>query len=377
MKKTKLMIAISAAVLIGIVSLLVYRGQNRAASDNVIRIGAILPLTGAVADDGFEAMLGVQYAIEKINESGKTLQVKIEDGKYTPKDSISAIRKLIDEYNVDAVSVYGVVPAEALMPTVRKYRKPLVATAVGAANFPDPQLGIVRMWFPIGRLARLLGEFSLRDLKSPSIALLCINNSYGLEAMDAFKSYYMQRNGIVSGSETFAMDALDLRPQLSKLLEGNPNAFFVSGFGQGYITAINQLREPGFRGAILTDTAIVDPKVRKSIKSTDNIYYTDTCFLDILDTNMEAAEFCSKYKMSTSLDIPSMQSQFSYVAIKLAYSLIKGGLEESLMATYADTILGEVSFNESGEIWLPIIIRYMHEGGVCETVDNELWEEIK
>ena len=377
MKKNKLLIAIGTVVLIGIVSLLIYKAQNKSASDGVLRIGAILPLTGPVADDGQEAMRGVKIAGEMIkSKSEAPVDVLIEDGKYSPKESIAAFRKLSSQSNVGAMVAYGVVPVEVMMPIIKGSGMPLLATAVGAKDFPSRNDGFIRVWFPIGRISRLMSEYANTALNTPKIALFCIDNSYGLEAMDAFASAYKNQGGIVVAKETFSMDDMDVKSQLVKSLKSSPNVFFISGFGQGYISAINQLRELGFMGVILTDTAIVDPKVRKSVKNVSNIYFVDSCFSDICDSTPEAMEFKQKYMNMTSQQEPSMQALFSYEAIMLGHDMLKNGIE-AVMCGRHNSILGEISFGDKGEIVLPLIIRRFTNEGNIELVNNKAWMSIR
>ena len=374
-KKKKLLIGIGIVALLGIALIGIYRNLQQETNDNVIRIGAILPLSGPVSEDGLETLVGIRIAEESLNVSeGKKVKILIEDGKYSPKDSISALRALQDgALGVDAIIAYGVVPVEAMSPIIKKTDKPLIATAVGAKDFPDKSNGMIRMWFPIGRIARLMAEFSFKRLKQTRIATLVINNSYGMEAEDAFSAHYKSLGGIVGGAETFDMDTKDLRSQLTRLLKQNPDAVFISGFGQGYISAINQLKELGFSGVVLTDTAIVDPKVRKGIKNISNIYYVDTCYYENMNVSTEAIKFRQEYTEKTAFDMPSMQAQFSYEAVVLAKMIAEFGCDKTL-SNEIDTIIGKIKFDENGEVILPIVIRKFTDSGETELVDEDLWK---
>lgn len=378
MKNKALWIGIGIVVIICIIMLGANQKSKIKKNEDIIYVGAILPLTGAVSEDGQEALVGVKIAEEILNsKDGKRYKVLMEDGKYLPKDSISALQTLLGKNpDISAIIAYGVVPVEAMVPVIKEIKKPLLATAVGAKDFPNKNNHLIRVWFPIGRIARLMGEFSFNVLENKKVATFGINNSYGLEAVNSFAELFESLGGKIVGTGTFDMDSKDTRPQLIKMLNQKPDAFFVSGFGQGYISALNQLRELGFSGVILTDTAIVDPIVRKSIKSTFDIYFADTCFNDMIDSNFEAREFKKKYKEKTSLDSPSMQAQFTYEAAILSKMISELG-SDAVLSQPIDSIIGKIAFDENGEIILPIIIRRFVNSNRMEVIDDKLWESVR
>lgn len=71
-----------------------------------IRIGAVLPLTGSLAPYGQWAQNGLELARDELNRtrgtSGQRIAILIEDSISSPKDAVSAFRKLI---TVDRVPV--------------------------------------------------------------------------------------------------------------------------------------------------------------------------------------------------------------------------------------------------------------------------------
>ena len=105
MKRNKLLIVIGIVVLIGIVSSLAYKSQNTSASDDAIRIGAILPLTDSYADMGMWLRAGIELAIEDINASQRKTRMILytEDCVGKPGVAITQYHKLKGACNVDCV----------------------------------------------------------------------------------------------------------------------------------------------------------------------------------------------------------------------------------------------------------------------------------
>jgi hypothetical protein len=94
---------------------------------------------------------------------------------------------------------------------------------------------------------------------------------------------------------------------------------FVTGFGQGLITAINRRPDAGWRGTIFTDTAVIDPRVKKNLASLDSIVFLGNAFDEERAKGCAAADFAAKYRNlsgSVTDEVPP-QAPFAYTAAKL------------------------------------------------------------
>ncbi len=134
MKKNKLLIAIGAIVLVGIVSLLIYRAQNANMSGN-IRIGAILPLTGNSASTGQSVRDALQLAVNDINaeDSSYKYYLEAQDSKEEVKTASFAMRHIM--LTGKPQLIYAAISAIALQ--VQKETEPngvILFAPVGAEN---------------------------------------------------------------------------------------------------------------------------------------------------------------------------------------------------------------------------------------------------
>ena len=84
--------------------------EESAQEDGVIRMGAVLPLSGASAESGIACQQGLELAVAEINDNGgitmngETYQIELicEDDTGSPDQSVSVATKLIE---MDGVSV--------------------------------------------------------------------------------------------------------------------------------------------------------------------------------------------------------------------------------------------------------------------------------
>ena len=130
-----------------------------------------------------------------------------------------------------------------------------------------------------------------------------------LESEKGFRAAFEKAGGQIVATESFPFLASDLRPQVAKLLEARPDGIFVTGFGQGLITAINQLREGGWKGTICTDTAVVDPRVKKNLAALSDIVFVGNAFDEERAKGGVAADFAAKYRKLTGSDSDEVPPQ--------------------------------------------------------------------
>ena len=98
-----------------------------------------------------------------------------------------------------------------------------------------------------------------------TVAILKIKNTYGDDMAKTFSDEFEKLGGKIVITESYAMDSLDVRAQIAKILNKQPKAIFIVGSGTGYIAAFNQLKENKYNGIVLTESAIMDSEVYSHI----------------------------------------------------------------------------------------------------------------
>jgi branched-chain amino acid transport system substrate-binding protein len=94
-------------------------------STEKVKVGVILPLSGALAEYGVAYKNGIMLASEQSKNSN--VEYVFEDSDYDAKKSISAYNKLVDVDKVDVLMSWGGVPTEAVYPLLKDKRIPFLA----------------------------------------------------------------------------------------------------------------------------------------------------------------------------------------------------------------------------------------------------------
>ena len=351
-----------------------------------VKIGAVLPLSGVVASDGEAALRGLQIAEADLNASGNLpFRVKIEprDGKFEPRESLNAFNLLLSQ-KVAGMLLIGDNTCQMTKMQVAKREIPTIASMVVTERSVKGNGWMFRCWPPIATSSRMMARHMRTAGAVARAAVFRIDAVYGLESEKGFRTAFEKEGGQVAVTESFPFLASDLRPQVAKLLEAHPDGIFVTGFGQGLITAINQLREGGWKGTIYTDTAVVDPRVKKNLASLAGIVFVGNAFDEERAKGGAAADFAAKYRKisgSDSDEVPP-QAPFAYVAAQiLVHGLVSArGSKPAVVKSIADvkdlaSVLGPVSYDGDREIVLPLFVKTFGPDGRNVLIDDKLWQK--
>ena len=350
-----------------------------------VKIGVVLPMSGAVASDGEAALRGLQIAEADVNRRGDLpFRVRIlpKDGKFEPRESLNAFNLLVSQ-DVAGMILVGDNTCQMTKMQVVKQRIPTIASMVVTAKSVKGNPWMVRCWPPIATSADMMGRYMRVSCGLKRVAVFHIDAMYGLESLKAFGPAFEGDGCRIVATESFPFMTSDLRGRIGKLLQKGPDGIFVTGFAQGLITAINQLREAGWDKPIYTDTAVVDPRVKKNLSSLKRIFFVGNAFDEERQKGGAAADFARKYadlSGDSSGEVPP-QALFAYTAAQLmvrALAEARGDRdrvrEELSGARDFPSVLGPVNYDAEREIVLPIYIKTFGDDGRNKLVDDMLWK---
>ncbi|MBP5534607.1 MAG: ABC transporter substrate-binding protein [Alphaproteobacteria bacterium] len=333
--------------------------------DKVIKIGAVLPMSGALSDDGSMTQKALTEAFNEFNQSSDfKVKLVVEDGKFTAKDSISAFRKLQSD-NINIVFIYGDVPAIAIQPISKEQNLPIYANALktldlGVNFFPDTSY-----------LIDYSSDFVMNDLNAKSASILYLKGIETEFMAKHFEDRLAEKNIPVLRKDSFAIDATDARSLITKILEPNPEVVAIFGWGALYPKLINTLREQGFTGPIITDWNITT--YTNVIGTKHPLYWTDTRF-DFNSDDVELRNFVKRFEKKYQRS-PSSFSMMNYIAAKIIASSIKK-YDYDVQEVYKNilntrdfsSVLGPISIGENNHMRVPLVIKQMQADGTIKII---------
>lgn len=245
------------------------RGKTSSPSSNEtepIVLGATLPLTGDAAAWGKNTQQGIELALEQINASGGVLGRKLEviyvDTQAMAKEGVSAYRKLVTAHKVPAIIDDGVSSVTlAMAPIAEKDKVVILATGATAPSISEAGDFIFRIWNSDAYESEVAAGYAYHDLGHRTAAILYINNNYGKDLEQVFKSEFSKLGGKIVASESFAQSATNMRAQLTQIKAVKPTLLYLVGYPKETAIALKQSRELQPSVQVLGTVAIKDPQL--------------------------------------------------------------------------------------------------------------------
>ena len=260
--------------------------------------GAILPLSGPTAQYGKWIKEGLELAKEQVNTDGGIggvpLRIIYEDDQATPRLAASAMQKLAE---VDKVPfVFGSWASSSVLaqaPIAEKNEVVVMAEAV-SPKIRDAGEYTFRIQ-PDGQYyMQILAPFVFNKMKLRKIAIIYVNNDFGVDLAAKFKEIFIGLGGGIVSENGFKQGKTDLRTELSLALASNPDAIFAPTYTEiGYL--LKQAKELGAKIPFIAAATFENPSILNIAQNTaEGVVYPH--HFDALSINPKAQQYQVAYK---------------------------------------------------------------------------------
>jgi branched-chain amino acid transport system substrate-binding protein len=250
MKRGNLLVAIF------FVSLLVLLGSQcspKPTASKEVTIGAILPLTGALASLGEPERNALLLAVEDAKQSGVPINLIVEDSKGSAPDGVAAMNKLIAQ-GVKAVIVSATGINRAVLP-VADQNKILIFTQCMDPTITSESKYAFRIFPNYVEEQKLTVEF-LKNKGYRRVGLYSANNAGIKPESDAFKRFAAEAGVQIVFDETFEMTQNDFKNVLLRVKSQPPDAILILGYGQNYPPILKQIKELNINTPVIGNVAL-------------------------------------------------------------------------------------------------------------------------
>ncbi len=332
-------------------------------------IGALLPLSGKNAFYGNEIKNAIDLALKEINSvggiNGKKLRVVYEDDQSDPKTGVGAMTKLIYQNRVPVVLgswVSGVVIASA--PIAEKNKTIVMAEAISPAI-----TGIGDYVFRIQPSATQYSSKLIKVVRERlgvnRIAVLYINNEFGVTLRDSVRSEILSDGGVVAAEESYNQGEIDFRVQLTKIKETGPEALFIGGY-QEQSLIIRQAHELGLSILLLAGPPFENRSIIEELGELAEGVIYPYHFVE-QTTRPKTLEYLKNYEQK--FGVPSGGfAPLMYDAVYIVTQAIERCdtdtkcIKNTLYKTSYDGVSGRIRFDINGDPILPIVIKTVKNG---------------
>jgi branched-chain amino acid transport system substrate-binding protein len=325
------------------------------AVEEPIKIGFFSPTTGFAAADGTSALNAAQLAVKFINDAGgvngQPLELVYYDDAAKPDQAASIVRKLIEQDQVvagisgsysGATRAAAPVFQEAGIPMISAYAIHPEVTATGDKIFRVGTLAAVQ--------GRVGGELVGVVLGAKRVAILTIDNDFGVSLTEGFKSRAEELGIEIVMEEKYPLGETEFRPIIGKIKEVAPDVVYATAYYNEAANLVSQAKDEGLDVQIVGQEGYDSPKfIELAGEASEGVIITT-------DLNRDSERpmtklFLEEYKAEYGEDADMVgASAFDAVQV-LAYALKTAGSTDPGAITTAIAGLEDFEDCASGPFW--------------------------
>jgi branched-chain amino acid transport system substrate-binding protein len=231
------------------------------AQEEVVKIGHVGPISGAIAHLGKDNENGAIMAVDELNAKGVTIggkKVKIEllkeDDGADPKQGTAAAQKLVD---AKVNGVIGHLNSGTTIPASKIYHDAGIPQISPSATNPQYTLQGFNTAFRVcandGQLGGTLGRYAVQVNKAKKIAVIDDATAYG---QGVAKEFTKGAKGKSAGVEIVATEhttdkATDFNAILTKIKATNPDVIFFGGMDAVAGPMLRQMKTLGINAKFM------------------------------------------------------------------------------------------------------------------------------
>jgi branched-chain amino acid transport system substrate-binding protein len=227
--------------------------DDAAASEDPIKIGAVLDITGAGASLGVPERQTLEMLAEQVNAeggvNGREIQLFIEDNQSTEDGAARAISKLLQSNEVDIIlGASRTGPSLAMRPIAEQAEIPMISLAANILIVEGSE------WvFKTAQNDRVVIERMVEDMAAKGYEeLVLVRDASGFG--EGVPELYTELGGAVGieliGVESFAPDATDFTAQMVNVRDADPDVVVIWGIPPAASLAQVAYRELGIEAAV-------------------------------------------------------------------------------------------------------------------------------
>ena len=240
-------------------------------AQEVIKIGHVAPMSGAIAHLGKDNENGARMAIDELNAKGikiggKAVKLELlsEDDAADPKQGTAAAQKLVDS---KVNGVIGHLNSGTSIPASKIYSDAGIPQISPSATTPKFTRNGYKTTFRVVaddvHLGGTLGRYAVNNVKGKSIAVIDDRTAYGQGVAEEFEKAVKAAGGKLVGREFTTDKASDFMSILTTIKAKKPDVVFFGGMDAVAGPMIRQMKSLGINAKFMGGDGICSAELAK------------------------------------------------------------------------------------------------------------------
>jgi branched-chain amino acid transport system substrate-binding protein len=350
------------------------------AQEQVVKIGHVAPVSGAIAHLGKDNEYGARLAIEELNAKGVNINGKkvkfelvAEDDAADPKQGTAAAQKLVD---AKVSGVIGHLNSGTTIPASKIYSDAGIPQISPSSTNPKYTRQGYKTAFRVVaddvHLGGTLGRYAVNELKGKSIAVIDDRTAYGQGVAEEFEKAVKAAGGNLVGHEFTTDKATDFMPILTTLKGKKPDIIFFGGMDAVGGPMMKQMKSLGIKAKFMGGDGICTNEMIKlagDAMADGQVVCAEAGGVDgALKKGMD--DFSAKFKKRFNDDV-KLYSPYVYDAVYVMVDAMQRAkssepakyLPELAKTTGFKGVTGTISFDAKGDIKNGALTLYTFKAG--------------
>jgi len=348
------------------------------------QIAVVAPMSGPDRQLGWDLSAGVQAAIDDANHArGLTdfawALTSFDDQGDPGIAEQQAQFVLVDPKNVIVIGHIGGQETFLALHVYHEAGLPIIIpTSSLSALTQQGYKDVFRLCAPDTLEGALAARYAERNLKPTKVAVVWEQNDYGNNTATTFINYATSGKGFKSTDFSVDVDLKNLKDQVAKVVDYQPDLLYVTGRGDLMAKVIVALRKAGVGAPVLgASTLYSDALLQdKAFKSDAEGMTVGTCVPPV-QFMPDAQQFQQRFQQQHGR--LSAYALYGYVAAQIAIdaavqgrSVDKIPLSRQISNGIFPTVIGQISFRPNGDPSSPNLYFYKVESGSFKYLGSAL-----
>ena len=343
-----------------------------------ISIATAGPITGQYASFGAQMRAGAEQAVADINAAGgvlgQQLALEIGDDACDPKQAVAVANEMVGK---GVVFMAGHFCSGSSIPASKVYEEEDIVQISPASTNPkltdEGGPNVFRVCGRDDQQGAVAGNFLATRFAASNIAVIHDKTAYGKGLADETKAAMNRAGKTEILYEAYTAGEKDYTALVSKLKQSAIDVLYVGGYHTEAGLIVRQMRDQGMDTLLVSGDALVTSEYWQI--TGDQGQGTLMTFSHDPRKNPAAAPIVAKFR-ANGIE-PEGYVLYTYAAIQVfaAAAETAGSTDfEPLLAALNsgvfDTVLGDLSFNDIGDVTLPGYVFYEWKDGTYDYLVN-------
>jgi branched-chain amino acid transport system substrate-binding protein len=363
-----------------VIATLAALGSVASAQEQVVKIGHVGPISGAIAHLGKDNENGARLALEEINAKGLSIggkkikfELQAEDDAADPKQGTAVAQKLVD---AKVSGVIGHLNSGTTIPASRIYSDAGIPQISPSSTNPKYTRQGYKTAFRVVaddvHLGGTLGRYAVKELKGKAIAVIDDRTAYGQGVAEEFEKAVKAAGGNLVGHEFTTDKATDFMSILTTFKGKKPDIIFFGGMDAVGGPMVKQMKSLGLNAKFMGGDGICTTEMIKlagEAMADGQVVCAEAGGVDgALKKGMD--DFNAKFKKRFNEDV-KLYAPYVYDAVYVMVDAMQRAkstnptqyLPELAKTTGYKGVTGTISFDAKGDIKNGALTLYTFKAG--------------